>query len=116
MTDLKELRRVAEAATPGEWLEDINKYKTDTGSIVIDSQVYIEGSYPLDVFEETNAKHIATFNPQTAIALLDRLEALERVREAAKGFKCYANEYCMGVNLVKLEEALAAYDALEGGE
>ena len=81
--DLKELRKVAEAA-----LKDWDEYG------------------PL-----TSEGYVGSWNPQTAIALLDRLEALERVREAAY-------EYVMGRTIFKdrMGKALAAVDALEGRE
>lgn len=96
---LAELRRIAEAATPGPWELDIREYgfRIRMGSAVPytgvykpqhliewDPGVYYALEYPETDAEnrqyleaEANARHIATFDPPTALAMLDRIEALE---------------------------------------
>lgn len=94
MTDTAELRKLAEAATPGPW---VHHYPSDN---------------PLDCFRvfmpelpyagaETigdsaraidDARFISAFNPQTAIALLDEIAALkEKVKRQAEALKPWAN-------------------------
>ena len=70
MIDIKAIREAAEAATQGGWITSDN------------SHIYSAGLQLLAVAQhcrdkEANAKHIATANPATVIALLDRLEAAE---------------------------------------
>ncbi len=96
---LAELRRIAEAATPGPWELDIREYgfRIRMGSAVPytgvykpqhliewDPGVYYAPDYPETDAEnrqyleaEANARHIAEFHPPTVLALLDRIEALE---------------------------------------
>ena len=61
---LQELRRIAEAATPGPW--------------AFPHQKDPYGCYLLPL-SENNASYIATFDPTTVLALLDRIEELEAV-------------------------------------
>lgn len=67
--DLKELRRVASEATQGKLEIEEHNYHFD---------VKVVGSKPIVFFAEASnkddAKHIAAFNPQTALALLDLIE------------------------------------------
>src|SRR5690606_22319081 len=91
---LQELRRIAEAATPGPWR--VNKYGPTRRIMSIGAGKY--GTDPVIANVETfwskreqekygdhgaNAVHIATFDPPTVLALLDEIERLRREREAA---------------------------------
>ena len=85
--DLAELRRIAEAATPGPWGAVIAKYGSEVGEytgahIPGVAEVFItehDGDRP--PLEESDAEHIAAFDPPTALALIDRIEALEAERD-----------------------------------
>lgn len=73
------LRAIAQAATPGEWLQHL-----------VDNTTVISGTrdeicctfYPAADQEqcEANAAHIAAFSPATALALLDELDRLRNAR------------------------------------
>lgn len=85
--DLKVLRKVAEAATPGPWVPV--PAKRDSGGYEPFYAVKVEGrllpiTYARQDWEgfgngstKFNATHIATFDPPTVLALLSRLEQAE---------------------------------------
>src|SRR5690606_14524732 len=95
MTDLTperlaELRRIASAATPGPWQWAGSRDKGDPHAYVYAGDYASEGEPDLwceivSECPEADAQHIATFDPTTALALLDRIEALEQERDAARG-------------------------------
>lgn len=68
--DLSTLRAIAEGATPGPW-----------GRATTDGQGWAVHRGAHDTIalycDRDNAAHIAAFNPETVLALLDRLEAAE---------------------------------------
>lgn len=75
---LAELRRIAEAATPGPWrISDDGP--ADRFVIASADRGHIAETTQGDSFTEdlANAHHIATFDPPTVLAMLDRIEALE---------------------------------------
>jgi len=85
MTDLKTLREVAEAATPGPWRVRTNRHKTTSGeewgwvSNMTTQNISLPG---MSINWEApaghaNATHIAVFNPVLVLSLLDRIEELE---------------------------------------
>lgn len=94
LPDLKKLREVALAATPGPWhagpngkvwrrpVHDLYEYG---GSVAGDSSVAqaFEGHHMWQnkFPQDANAEFIATFNPQTILALLDAYEASARDAE-----------------------------------
>ena len=63
---LQELRRIAEAATPGPW--------------AFPHQKDPYGCYLLPL-SENNASYIAAFDPATALALLDEIDHLRKQRD-----------------------------------
>jgi hypothetical protein len=79
--NIKELREIAEAATPGPWAVDpedehhVIDVPEQEGS-VIDFQ---EGRIGYALMNPANATYAATFNPYRVKALLDCVEALERI-------------------------------------
>jgi predicted nucleic acid-binding Zn-ribbon protein len=83
--DLAELRRIAEAATPGEWTARYERAGKYGGG----DDWHIDAAPPLgcvscglsDFTGEADARHIATFNPATVLALLDRIAELEARRD-----------------------------------
>ena len=89
MTDLtpkrlQELRRIAEAATPGPWWVDGWEVRTKDGDRFIASIApAFRGDHPdASCWElDANIRHIATFNPPTVLAMLDEIERLRRERE-----------------------------------
>ena len=85
---LEELRRIAEAATPGPWWVDGWEARTKDGDRFIASIApAFQGASPdASCWEvDANIQHIAAFDPTTCLALLDRIEALEQERDAALG-------------------------------
>lgn len=91
--DVSKLRETAEAATPGPWQTDgpfwvdpfdgrTDKAETRAGVTAgADRKLVMPGEWET---KDADAEHIATFDPPTVLALLDRLEraeaAVERVR------------------------------------
>lgn len=76
MIDAKKLRELASKATPGPWrTEQANSYK----------RWLVIGSMSSHVMYPHDAAFIAAANPAAVLALLDRLEAAERVCEAVDG-------------------------------
>lgn len=140
MTTNDELRAAAEAATPGEWnacnggncsCGMVWSIKYDAHIVTVHDEYYdpiptikrgkrrsddeaviekvVYGRNGAEA-QHANATFIALANPETILALIDRLEAAERVVEAAdKSRDC-------GLATRDLEEKLAAYDALGGRE
>src|SRR5690606_24421870 len=81
---LYELRRIAEAATPGPWWADGWEARTKEGDRFIASIApAFQGARPdASCWEvDANIQHIAAFDPTTALALLDEIERLRRERE-----------------------------------
>lgn len=88
--DVSKLREVAEAATPGPWATE--KKPGGRQNVMEPKRVYSETVREIaefaddvaDTIDAADAEYIATFDPPTVLALLDRLEraeaALERVR------------------------------------
>lgn len=76
---LQELRRIAETATPGPWA--VNPFK----ALVVEMATLTPVCamlWPTELRTEeqtlSNAQHIAAVDPTTCLALLDRIEELER--------------------------------------
>lgn len=79
ITNLSALREVAEKATPGPWI-----HANEHGDDVIrtasgDALMYDTDYYPWFSLSNDDWMYIATFNPQTILALLDHL-ASEKAR------------------------------------
>ena len=90
-TNHEHLRKVAEKATPGPWEKELygRRYcvsRTDTRSNVCTSF----GSHQ----PAEDADFIATFNPATAIALLDELAALRKENEGLRAAAEFASNVC----------------------
>lgn len=83
MEDLKELSRIAEAATPGPWetLGGQGPFGTHAVCHRMEQGTLVEIAYRDAHFDKTNATHIATFDPPTVLALLTRLEQAEKNAE-----------------------------------
>lgn len=90
MEDLNELRKIAEQATPGPWKAETHcaytedkyhaVYSVDAGDSPVISQL---GCGCCDVGLEVSkpdAAFVTAFNPDTVLALLNRLEQAERDR------------------------------------
>src|SRR5690606_403285 len=94
---LEELRRIAEAATPGPWA--VNPFKATVDEMP--SMLPICGLlWPTEERTEeqsfANANYIAECNPTTALALLDENERLRRERKVLADARQhgYACENC----------------------
>ena len=90
MIDTKELRRLAQEATPGPWklLPVGDKSKcfavADIDFLSVLTVVYECGTSFGAVYLYGDAKFIAAANPATVIELLNRLEAAEKERDALR--------------------------------
>ena len=90
--DTAALRKVAEAATPGPWWthhstpsevwcgdEALTLHLDQEGGTDDEWEAWERvGTRSIGDFGEADAAHVAAFDPPTALALLDRLEAAER--------------------------------------
>lgn len=96
MTDHDRLRRLAENATPGEWVA--KQHETMTGKSVLgprEAGDLFRGPVVLmepifwDERSAANAEFIAAWNPETALNLLDELrDAKAKLQEAkAEGYE-----------------------------
>lgn len=77
MSDIEELRRLAEEATPGLWIATVDPLGFHVGGV--------RGRIALAVPSRgrgarADAEFIAAANPQVILALLDELEALRAVK------------------------------------
>ena len=116
MSEMSRLREVAEAATPGPWMVGETWWLEGVEHEVVLSpgDCEVAFTHPKDV------DHIATFDPPTVLALLDRLEAAEAkvARVEALADEC-ADSPCIHLNTMwgSLRAALSApqtADAPEG--
>lgn len=76
--DLKALRKVAEAATAGPWVQGYLNEVWAGGKAPIVNWQGFDDSDRGRAEHFANAAHIATFDPPTVLALLDRIEAAEK--------------------------------------
>jgi hypothetical protein len=77
MLDLKELRKVAESATSGEWRVKLKGNSVQSHSIYSQqAQKYICSNMSTKSFD---AEFIATCNPQTVLDLLDHIDKLTAI-------------------------------------
>ncbi|WP_377647326.1 ead/Ea22-like family protein [Pseudomonas aeruginosa] len=92
MTDHAELRRVAEAATPGPW--SCNRHRAIVGGPTFEftngaaQQQIAMACWQSWMHEEelrNNAEFIAAANPKTILALLDEIDRLKAENEALRG-------------------------------
>src|SRR5690606_32919228 len=85
---LAELRRIAEAATPGPW-----EWRMSKDGRILDL-ITLETGYNEEIITPSHVSawlqvnrglkdYIPTFDPQTVLALLDEIERLRRERDAA---------------------------------
>lgn len=71
MTDIKQLREIAEKATRGAWVFNVESWSYIT--VEQENSEVIIGN----ILGTSNARHIVTFDPPTVLALLDRVEKAE---------------------------------------
>lgn len=91
MIDVKAMREIVEAATPGEWmLGDENNSSAEVmlgakHNLVVSLDRYDKNTGEQVISREqmlANARHIITFNPESVTALLNALEAAQaRIKE-----------------------------------
>lgn len=85
-TDIKELRRLTQAATPGPWKmlpvgDGRQKFAVADSEFLSILTVTDEGGATFGtVYDDADAKFIAAVNPAAITELLDRLEATEKER------------------------------------
>lgn len=114
MTDHAELRRLAEAATPGEWSAVWEEgddtawpnlfpiIQAENGETVIGN----EGFYSDLEQDKANAQFCAAANPKTVLALLDEIDGMK-----ASGWRNHSVNYARAEKCPQtLETAQAAWD------
>ena len=87
MIDINELRRLAQAATSGEWYVERGNHIYGRNEVTDGEEVWhpviaCTDDDEVNVNFEANAAFIAAANPATISELLDRLEAAEKGRDA----------------------------------
>lgn len=94
MIDIKELRRLAEAATPGPW-----RYREDDdehAAAVAHEHGWVDAILPSGEQENKDAEYIASANPSAILSLLDHIEQQEaeiaRLRKDAGNPEAYLHE------------------------
>ncbi|MFU2763945.1 ead/Ea22-like family protein [Pseudomonas aeruginosa] len=111
MTEHAELRRLAKAATPGEWRVQTGcswrRIGTDNG----DGDVLRPCTHPHDGWPDIeapveNLEYIAAANPKTILALLDEIDGMK-----ASGWRNHSVNYARAEKCPQtLETAQAAWD------
>ena len=113
MTDTKELRRLAQVATPGPWQFwhgwAATRIDSDDGTVIAERPIPSDGKYQARA--DGNFRFIAAANPSTVIELINRLEdaesdALEQARLNGMGSEREA------ALMAKLEAAEKERDAM----
>ena len=89
MIDINELRRLAQAATPGGWYVARGNYVYGVKEVTDGEEVWhpviaCTDDDEVSINFEGNANFIAAANPATISELLDRLEAAEKERDALR--------------------------------
>ena len=120
---LAELRRIAEAATPGPWWADGWEARTKDGDRFIASIApAFQGAKPdASCWElDANIRHIAAFDPTTALELIDALTATraeaERWRKKYEELKAGLEELIRHVRLVLPEVRIAQVPVSRTGD
>lgn len=104
MTDHAELRRLAEAATPGPW-----EYQAPLKILAADrtSIVLIALSHASYREDEANSRLIAAANPKAILALLDEIDGLKAENEVLRGSLKQFAEMMKSINVpIDLDEIL----------
>ena len=104
MTDHAELRRLAEAATPGPW-----EYQAPLKILAADrtSIVLIALSHASYREDEANSRLIAAANPKAILALLDEIDGLKAENEVLRGALKQFAEMLKSINVpIDLDEIL----------
>ncbi|MFK1397332.1 ead/Ea22-like family protein [Pseudomonas aeruginosa] len=115
MTDHAELRRLAKAATPGEWSAVWEEgddtawpnlfpiIQAENGETVIGN----EGFYSDLERDKANAQFCAAANPKTVLALLDEIDRLKAENEVLRGALKQFAEMLKSINVpIDLDEIL----------
>ena len=91
MIDPTELRRLAEAATPGPWTvymgDRVCSYDVYDIAICEDASLMDDDDELTSIQCDSNAAYIAAMHPQTTLALLDRLARAETLAADARRFQ-----------------------------
>lgn len=119
---IEELKKLAEAATPGPWREDeIVLHKADGSTELIASTVYSGKTRIAEVDDARDQKLIAAANPATVLALIERVERAEaenaRMREALEWYAEQAEATARHTLVInpKSVEAIVTCLALDAG-
>jgi hypothetical protein len=104
MIDTKELRELAQKATPGHWYSKWPEERC-TWVDVGDSRYPV--AYTGDCFDDApNAEYIAAANPATVLALLDELDRLRAIEAAARNLAKVKGRHNSEIAMNQLLEAL----------
>jgi hypothetical protein len=104
---LDELEKLAREATPGKW----PNWNDEDIRIQIDHYGLAGPQVP-----PSDCNYITAANPETVLKLIAELRALRLVADAANQIGCGQGADCLGYGFLNLEEALAEWRKLGGGE
>lgn len=115
--DIKKLREIASAATPGPWFEmdgerilvNLEQLPTNANGLLaeVGDPTKMEPMGRQTPQTNANAKFIATFNPETVLRLLDTIERYE----AALNEIAFSGDLASGEGIYKAECAREALRA-----
>jgi len=118
--DREKLKQAAQKATPGPWEQSalagayIVGPREHNFPVIAAIGEYGDGGDLAHVFEqaEQNMAHITLANPSAVLSLLEEIERLEKVVDAAVEWRRYGNErkheFCVGIS--PLLDAIDLYD------
>ena len=111
MIDHTELRKLAEAATPGVWRvgQPITNGHVTVAYIGTDCDRLTSNGYNFET-RYSDAKFIAAANPQTVLALLDRLARAEMLVADARRFRWLVNRISHNLSTYRLLVLLDIWD------
>ena len=121
-TERDQLRKLAQAATPGPWLTDkAHPYRPGMGPFFMDSgaTIYLQNGEEIvtggsqdeqggavGVLTNEDAAYIAAANPQVVLALLDQLEVMDQALAATQELQDLSDSH-----LAEMASVMNAQDA-----
>lgn len=105
---LSELRKIAEAATPGPWNHEHERYSAKNVIGIRPRDDRWIGHCQPEFNGHANAEYICTFNPQTVLAMIEEIELV-------RAFDNMNNIEDVDLELKKIDTARTKLDAILNG-
>jgi len=120
MTDINELRRLAQAATSGEWYVERGNHIYGRNEVTDGEEVWhpviaCTDDDEVNVPFEANAAFIAAATPAAVSEILDRLEAAEKERDALRAAVRHEAD-CVEAAMAEIKPLRARIEAMEKQE